>query len=87
MDVFRVYFLLPINLALYFLSLNMLLQRPIFQESFRGYNQLTSHLQNQPPEVPIKKACNFIKNETLTQVFSCEFCEVLKNIPLFKKHL
>ena len=35
----------------------------------------------------IKKACNFIKNETLTQVFSCEFWEVLKNIPLFKKHL
>ena len=24
-------------------------------------------------------ACNFIKNETLVQVFSCEFCESFKN--------
>ena len=22
------------------------------------------------------QACNFIKKETLTQVFSCEFCEI-----------
>ena len=26
------------------------------------------------------KANNFIKKETLTQMFSCEFCEILKNI-------
>ena len=25
------------------------------------------------------QACNFIKMETLTQVFSCEFCEISKN--------
>ena len=25
------------------------------------------------------EACNFIQNETPTQVFSCEYCEVLKN--------
>ena len=25
------------------------------------------------------EACNFIKKETLTQVFSCEFCEICKN--------
>ena len=24
-------------------------------------------------------ACNFIKKETLTQVFSCELCEISKN--------
>ena len=24
------------------------------------------------------KACNFIKRETLAQVFSCEFCEISK---------
>ena len=29
---------------------------------------------------------NFIKKETLTQAFSCEFCEIFKNI-LFTKHL
>ena len=26
------------------------------------------------------EACNFIKKETLIQVFSCEFCEISKNI-------
>ena len=25
------------------------------------------------------KACNFVKKETLAQVFSCEFCEISKN--------
>ena len=25
------------------------------------------------------KACNFIKKESLAQVFSCEFCEISKN--------
>ena len=32
------------------------------------------------------EACNFIKKETLSQVFSREFCEIFKNI-FFKKHL
>ena len=32
------------------------------------------------------EACNFIKNETLAQVFSCEFCEIYKNT-LFTEHL
>ena len=26
-----------------------------------------------------RQACNFIKKETLEQVFSCEFCEISKN--------
>ena len=25
------------------------------------------------------EACNFIKKETLVQVFSCEFCKISKN--------
>ena len=32
------------------------------------------------------KACNFIKKETLAQVFSWEFCEIFKNI-FFTEHL
>ena len=32
------------------------------------------------------KACNFIKKETLAPVFSCEFCEILKNT-FFIEHL
>ena len=31
-------------------------------------------------------ACNFIKKETLALVFSCEFCEISKNI-FFTEHL
>ena len=31
-------------------------------------------------------ACNFIKKETLAQVFSCEFCETSKNT-FFTEHL
>ena len=27
----------------------------------------------------VSEACNFIKKETLAQVFSCEFCEISKN--------
>ena len=30
--------------------------------------------------------CNFIKKETLAQVFSCEFCEIVKNT-CFEEHL
>ena len=45
-------------------------------------------LQKQSSEVFCKKginkksiseSCNFIKKETLAQVFSCEFCEIFKN--------
>ena len=32
------------------------------------------------------QACNFIKKETLAQVFSCEFCEIAKNT-FFTEHL
>ena len=37
--------------------------------------------QKQPPQV-----CNFIKKETLAQVFSGEFCEIFKNT-FFTEHL
>ena len=29
--------------------------------------------------IKLQAACNFIKKETLAQVFSCEFCEISKN--------
>ena len=32
------------------------------------------------------KACNFVKKETLVQMLSCEFCEILKNT-FFIEHL
>ena len=33
------------------------------------------------------KACNFIKKEALAQVFSCKFCEILKNTFLYRTPL
>ena len=48
----------------------------------------------QPPEVFCKKrcskvaqACNFIKKETLAQVFSCEYCEIPKNTFFYRTPL
>ena len=38
------------------------------------------------PEAAIGGFCNFIKKETPTQVFSCEFCEISKNT-FFTEHL
>ena len=37
----------------------------------------SSHLQ-------LPEACNFIKNETLTEMFSCKFCEISKNTLLHR---
>ena len=37
-------------------------------------------------EVADLQACNFIKKETLAQVFFCEFCEIPKNT-FFTEHL
>ena len=36
--------------------------------------------------VSFTQACNFIKKETLAQVFSCDFCEISKNT-FFTEHL
>ena len=33
------------------------------------------------------EVCNFIKNETLVQVFSCEFCKISKNTPCYREPL
>ena len=39
-------------------------------------------------EAPVQLlACNFIKKETLVQVFSCEFCEISKNNFLYRTPL
>ena len=34
----------------------------------------------------LPEACNFIKKETLAQVFSCEFCKISENT-FFTEHL
>ena len=34
--------------------------------------------------ISCRSACNFIKKEALTQVFSCEFCKISKNIFFYR---
>ena len=47
-------------------------------------------MQKQPPKVFCKvvglRAATLLKKEALTQVFSCEFCEISKNT-LFTEHM
>ena len=38
-------------------------------------------------ELLLPQACNFIKKETLAQVFSCEFCKISKNIFFYRTPL
>ena len=42
-------------------------------------------------EISVKKmlleiSCNFIKKETLAHVFSCEFCDISKNVFCYRTH-
>ena len=45
----------------------------------------SNNLQNSQ-EIHRLQACNFTRKETPTQVFSCEFCEIFRNI-FFMEHL
>ena len=47
-------------------------------ESFPLVNLRCSHQEFSSQIPTFSSACNFIKKETLTQVFSCEFCEIFK---------
>ena len=47
----------------------------IFSSILIVWNCFISWIRSSCPEV----ACNFIKKETLSQVFSCEFCEISRN--------
>ena len=51
-------------------------------------DEVTSHGRSRP-EVFCKKGVlrNFIKKETLAQVFSCEFCEISKNTFFYRTPL
>ena len=59
-----------------------------FREAFPT-EKSSDCFQNQPPEVFYEKrpeACNFIKKETMAQIFSCEFCKISKTT-FFTEHL
>ena len=67
----------------------------IHKENNQIHKEMTETLRSSRPDVLCKKvfleisqnsqkntcaqACNFIKKETLAQVFSCEFCQISKD--------
>ena len=57
--------------------------RKVFFAKFSGKHQCQSLFFN---SICRPEACNFIKRETLTLVFSCEFCEISKHT-FFIEHL
>ena len=64
-------------------SIEAVLQRCSVEKAFLEI--LQNSLENTCVRVSIliklqAQACNFIKKETLAQVFYCEFCEIFKNI-------
>ena len=49
------------------------------RESWREVSKTDGRRVGNRPEV-----CNFIKKETLVEVFPCEFCEISKNTPSYR---
>ena len=54
---------------------------------FTGKHLCQSPFFNKVVGLRPAKACNFIKKETLAQLFSCEFCNISKNIFLYRTPL
>ena len=90
---FQVWKLFEIYLILIYPRLILFHDKNTFMlnRHFFIFTQMPSHLlktvfrnvieRSSLPEMFCEKgACNFIKKETLAQVFSCEFCKISKNI-------
>ena len=56
------------------------------KDVLRNFTKLTGKQLFQSLFFSVPEACNFIKKETLAEVFSCEFCEISKNT-FFTEHL
>ena len=53
--------------------------RKVFLDILQNSQENTSARVSFFNKGPDLEACNFIKKETLAQVFSCKFCKVFKN--------
>ena len=52
----------------------------------KGILKILQNLQENTCATVSFEACNLIKKENLAQVFSCEYCEILRT-PFFIEHL
>ena len=68
-------------------ALNESLFRSSCLEEFcnKGVLRKFHKIHRKTPASESPEACNFIRRETLTQVFSCEFCEISKNAFFYKQ--
>ena len=53
----------------------------------KGCLKILQNLQENTYCARVPQACNFIKKETMAQVFSCKFCESFKNAYFYRKPL
>ena len=65
------------------LKITLSLVKNVFFDVKKCISELVSQIAAKPTT---PQTCNFVKNETLAQVFSCEFCEISKNT-FFTEHL
>ena len=80
-------FILYVERFLLGVSLEVVVQRYSVKKVFFKISQNSQENTCVRISFSIKlQACYFIEKETLTQVFSCEFCEILKNT-FFIEHL
>ena len=53
----------------------------------RNFEKFTGkHLCQKLFLIKLTESCSFIKKESLAHVFSCEFCEISKNIFFYRTH-
>ena len=55
--------------------------------TFNTFYKLNWFFKKQESPIHMPQACNFIKKETLTQMFSCEFCETFKKTFFYRTPL
>ena len=61
-----------------------LLEKKLCSSFSFAYFLIKAFQKQSPGSVLLKGlACNFMKKEILAQLFSCEFCEISKNIPSY----
>ena len=67
---------------------NIFIQKLFVKDTFakKQTNKQKHENMSSRPGVFCKKGWGFIKKENLTQVFSCEFCEIFQNA-FFIEHL
>ena len=86
-EIFQIYISVPLKISPKFTGKH--LYGNLFLSKVAGLLPVeANHLICFPKQMTgfyVKQACNLIKNETSTQVFSCQFCEIVKDTSFYRK--